>query len=55
MEGQCPRAARFGGAARLVKRKNTKWSFTNEPEVGLAALFNSPQGGTSPCRAPGSD
>jgi len=31
--GQCPRAALFGEAARLVKRRNSKWSFTNEPEV----------------------
>jgi len=22
-----------GGAALLVKRRNSKWSFTNEPEV----------------------
>ena len=31
--GQCPGAALFGGGALLVKRRNSKWSFTNEPEV----------------------
>jgi len=31
--GQCPVAALFGGAALLVKRRNSKWSFRNEPEV----------------------
>ena len=30
--GQCPGAALFGGAALLVERRNSKWSFTNEPE-----------------------
>ena len=31
--GQCPGAALFEGLALLVKRRNSKWSFTNEPEV----------------------
>jgi len=31
--GQCPGAELFGRAALLVKRRNSKLSFTNEPEV----------------------
>jgi len=29
------------GGDTLVKRRNSKWSFTNEPEIRLAALFDS--------------
>ena len=31
--GQCPGAELLGGPGLLVKRRNSKWSFTNEPEV----------------------
>jgi len=31
--GALPRGGTFRGPALLVKRKNSKWSFTNEPEV----------------------
>jgi len=30
---QCPGAALYGGAELLVKRRNSEWFFTNEPEV----------------------
>ena len=52
--GQWPGAALFGRAVLLVKRRNSKWSL---PPPGCgggrgAALFDSPRGGTSPCRDP---
>ena len=37
--GQCAGAALFGREALLVKRRNNKWSFTNEPEVRFRFRF----------------
>jgi len=32
-QGAMPRGGTFRGGGTLVKRRNDKWSFTNEPEV----------------------
>ena len=37
--GAILRGGTFGGTALLVKRRNSKWSFTNEPEVSFRFRF----------------
>ena len=56
--GACPWAALSVGAELLVIRRNSKWSFmvftttSGGSGGGVAALFDSPRGGTSPCWDP---
>jgi len=45
--GAMPQGGTFRGGGTFGEKRNSKWSFMNEPEVRGAALFDSPLGGTS--------
>jgi len=52
--GECPGAPLFGGAALLVKRRNSKWSFMVFTTTWWwGGTFRLAPGDTSQCRGPG--